>query len=65
VGQSGSGPTLWLLYPSEGSAAAAEQEVHRALADGSLAAPGDGPPFVFVTPLVTDRPTGPGEGSQP
>jgi len=65
VGQSGSGPTLWLLYPSESAAAAAAEAVRRALAGGSLAAPGDRPPFVVATPLATGRPPGPGEGNQP
>ncbi len=65
VGQSGSGPTLWLLYPSESAAAAAAQAVRGALADGTLAAPGERPPFVVATSLSSDRPPVPGEGNQP
>lgn len=65
VGQSGSGPTLWVLYPSEATAAAAVETVRGALADGSLTAPGNRPAFVVTTPLVSDRPPGPREWSQP
>ena len=56
VGQSGSGPTLWVLYPSLEDAAAAADAVRDALADGRIVAPGDGPPAVHVAPLVLDRP---------
>ena len=56
VGQSGSGPTLWVLYPSLEDASAAADAVRDALADGRIVAPGDGPPAVHVAPLVLDRP---------
>jgi 4-diphosphocytidyl-2-C-methyl-D-erythritol kinase len=56
VGQSGSGPTLWVLYPSVEDATAAAEAVRDALADGRIVAPGDGPPAVHVAPLVLDRP---------
>jgi 4-diphosphocytidyl-2-C-methyl-D-erythritol kinase len=51
VGQSGSGPTAWALYPSlvEGRAAAAL--VEEAFADGRLDAAA-GPPFVAVAELL-------------
>jgi hypothetical protein len=52
VGQSGSGPTLWVLYPSGDDAAAAADRVHAALAAGTLAAPGAGPPAVIATRLA-------------
>jgi len=56
VGQSGSGPTLWVLYPSLEDATAAAEAVRDALADGRIVAPGDAPPAVQVAPLVLDRP---------
>jgi 4-diphosphocytidyl-2-C-methyl-D-erythritol kinase len=51
IGLSGSGPTLWALYPSEGDAAAAAELVRMALGDGRLAAPGSGDPFVTATTI--------------
>jgi 4-diphosphocytidyl-2-C-methyl-D-erythritol kinase len=60
IGLSGSGPTLWALYPSIEAAVDAAGEVNRALADGSLAAPGDRPPFVTATSIDS-----PQERSQP
>ena len=65
VGQTGSGPTLWLLYPSEATAAEAAATVHVALASDSLAAPGERPPVVIVTPLAAGGPRRAGEGNQP
>ena len=56
VGQSGSGPTLWVIYPSVEDADAAAGAVRDALADGRIVAPGDGPPAVHVAPLVLDPP---------
>lgn len=55
VGQSGSGPTLWVLYPSLVEAEAAAQDVRTAFAEGALVAPGDGPPFVAATEIVGRR----------
>ncbi len=55
IGLSGSGPSLWILYPSLETARAAEAEVRRALDDGSLVAPGEGRPFVAATPIAADR----------
>jgi 4-diphosphocytidyl-2-C-methyl-D-erythritol kinase len=52
IGQSGSGPTLWALYPSAGEAAAAAEEVRAALAGGRLAMPGDGPPSILATTIA-------------
>lgn len=52
IGQSGSGPTLWALYPSLAAAEAAAGAVGRAIDDGELAYPGDGPPSVNATTLV-------------
>ena len=59
VGQSGSGPTLWVLYPSLDAATAAAAAVRDALSAGRLAAPGNRPPFVAATALVID-PASPG-----
>jgi len=53
VGQSGSGPTMWALYPSESEAAVAADAVGKELASGSLVAPGDGAPFISATSLDT------------
>jgi 4-diphosphocytidyl-2-C-methyl-D-erythritol kinase len=53
IGLSGSGPTLWALYPSRAEAEAAMEEVEAALGDGSLSAPGDGRPFVTATTIRT------------
>lgn len=58
VGLSGSGPSLWVIYPSEAAAAEGASLVTAALADGRLAAPGDGPPFVAATTIVS-RPAAP------
>ncbi|MBP1705068.1 MAG: ispE [Chloroflexi bacterium] len=55
VGQSGSGPTLWVLYPSEAAAREAADLVGREAADGSLEAPGDTPPFVVAAPIAGGR----------
>ncbi len=52
IGLSGSGPTLWALYPSEDEASAAAEVIRSALRDGSLAAPGPTEPFVTATAIV-------------
>lgn len=49
IGLSGSGPTLWVLYPSASEAAAAADDIRAGLADGSLEAPGSGSPSVVAT----------------
>ena len=53
IGLSGSGPTLWVVYPSSSDAARAAEMVRTAAADGSLAIPGDGAPFVAATTIAT------------
>lgn len=53
VGQSGSGPTLWALYPSEGAAAVAATEVRAAIVDGRLPAIGGQPPSILVTTFAS------------
>lgn len=51
IGLSGSGPTLWALYPSIETATEGAGAVTRSLDDGSIVAPGDGPPFVTSTSI--------------
>ena len=58
VGLSGSGPTLWALYPSKDDAADAAANVRAALAAGELVAPGDELPFVVATTIVTAAASG-------
>jgi 4-diphosphocytidyl-2-C-methyl-D-erythritol kinase len=52
IGLSGSGPTLWALYPSVDDADLAAASVRAAVGTGFIAAPGDGPPFVAATTLL-------------
>jgi 4-diphosphocytidyl-2-C-methyl-D-erythritol kinase len=52
VGLSGSGPTLWVLYPSLEEAQAAAGVVGVALEDGRLTRPGNGAPFVTATTIA-------------
>ena len=49
VGQSGSGPTLWVLYPSPADAREAAGVVDRAVEDGTIPAPGDATPRTIAT----------------
>lgn len=51
VGQSGSGPTCWALYPSLDAAREAAASVRDAAAAGRLPALGDGAPFVAATTI--------------
>jgi 4-diphosphocytidyl-2-C-methyl-D-erythritol kinase len=46
IGQSGSGATAWILYPSLAAARRAARLVRQAILDGALPAIGDGEPFV-------------------
>ena len=62
IGLSGSGPTLWALYPSLETARAAADKVREEAWLGLLDSPGDGPPFVTATtvaPTPTSTPTPP------
>jgi 4-diphosphocytidyl-2-C-methyl-D-erythritol kinase len=52
VGLSGSGPTLWTLYPSEDDAAAAAVAVRDALAAGAIPILGDGTPAILATSIL-------------
>jgi 4-diphosphocytidyl-2C-methyl-D-erythritol kinase len=58
IGLSGSGPTLWALYPSETDASAAAEVIRAALVAGDLAAPGAQHPFVCATTIVGHRQEG-------
>jgi 4-diphosphocytidyl-2-C-methyl-D-erythritol kinase len=53
IGLSGSGPTLWVLYPSLDEARAAEIVVRRAIEAGSLVTPGEGPAFIAATVIAS------------
>jgi 4-diphosphocytidyl-2C-methyl-D-erythritol kinase len=52
LGLSGSGPTLFALYPSPDGAEAAAALVRSELAIGTLDAPGTEPPFVAATTIA-------------
>ena len=57
VALSGSGPTLWVLYPSLVAAEEAAEAVQASIADGSLVAPGDAPPTIIATSLASEERT--------
>jgi 4-diphosphocytidyl-2-C-methyl-D-erythritol kinase len=52
VGQSGSGPSLWVLYPSRAEAEAAAEQVRAAVAEGAIPIPGVGNPFIAATAIA-------------
>jgi 4-diphosphocytidyl-2-C-methyl-D-erythritol kinase len=51
IGLSGSGPTLWAVYPSLDAASDAATTVRSAVEDGTIAAPGERPPFIAATTI--------------
>ena len=53
IGLSGSGPTLWALYPALEGAVSAAERVREALAAGTLDSPGAGAPFVVATSIAS------------
>jgi 4-diphosphocytidyl-2-C-methyl-D-erythritol kinase len=61
IGLSGSGPTLWTLYPSHGEAEAAAAIVRGAVEDGTIPSIGDGPPSIIATTIRTAKPGTEGE----
>lgn len=63
IGLSGSGPTLWALYPSLDDAELAVSSVRAAVSTGFVTAPGDEPPFVTATTFLVTDPTDPTERS--
>ncbi|HET7474197.1 MAG TPA: hypothetical protein VFJ71_13820 [Candidatus Limnocylindrales bacterium] len=52
IGLSGSGPTLWALYPSLDDADLAAASVRAAVGTGFVRSPGDGTPFVAATTFL-------------
>jgi 4-diphosphocytidyl-2-C-methyl-D-erythritol kinase len=65
IGQAGSGPTAWALYPSSQEAAAGAELVRAAVRDGTVTFPG-GAPFIIATTLATGpatTPASPEEGA--
>jgi len=52
IGLSGSGPTLWALYPSEADAAIGADIVRAAMQGGGLTAPGSSEPFICAAAIV-------------
>lgn len=57
IGLSGSGPTLWTLYPSIGEAQAAARDVEAALGAGAIPVIGEGPPSIIATTIRTQART--------
>jgi 4-diphosphocytidyl-2-C-methyl-D-erythritol kinase len=53
IGLSGSGPTLWTLYPSLGDAQAAAATVEAAVADGTLPLSDEARPSIIATTIRT------------
>ena len=53
IGLSGSGPSLFAIYPSQEAAVQASDLVTRAIAEDGLPAVGGGPPFVAATVIVS------------
>jgi 4-diphosphocytidyl-2-C-methyl-D-erythritol kinase len=51
IGLSGSGPTLWALYPSAEAAAEAAALAREAVSAGTLEAPGSDPPTIIATTI--------------
>jgi len=51
VGQSGSGPTMWALYPSLAAAEAAAEDLRAATTAGAIGAPGGTAPGVHATTI--------------
>jgi len=64
VGLSGSGPTLWALYPSLEAARASADVVRAAASAGSLAGAAGGEPFVAATTIETPAEDVPAGSSQ-
>jgi len=53
IGLSGSGPTLWTLYPSHGEARSAAALVEAAIGDRTIPPLGAGPPSIIATTIHT------------
>jgi 4-diphosphocytidyl-2-C-methyl-D-erythritol kinase len=61
IGLSGSGPTLWALYPSLGGAEDAAGRVREAVREGIVESPGTGQPFIAATTIPSEGSTGTSE----
>jgi 4-diphosphocytidyl-2C-methyl-D-erythritol kinase len=55
IGMSGSGPTLWALYPSLDEAETSAARVRDELRVGTLDSPGAGTPFVEATTIESGQ----------
>ena len=53
IGLSGSGPTLWALYPALAGAEEGAARVREEVSQGLLDCPGEGPPFVTATTIAS------------
>ena len=53
IGMSGSGPTLWALYPSLDDADQAAASVRAAVSTGFVSSPGEDAPFIAATTILT------------
>jgi 4-diphosphocytidyl-2-C-methyl-D-erythritol kinase len=51
IGLSGSGPTLWAVYPSLDAASEAATTARSAVEDGTIPTPGERPPFIAATTI--------------
>ena len=56
LGVSGSGPTHWALYASQGEASEAAERLRVAVASGELVAPGPRAPFIAATTILAPAP---------
>jgi 4-diphosphocytidyl-2-C-methyl-D-erythritol kinase len=65
IGLSGSGPTLWALYPSLDDADVAAASVRAAVSTGFVKHPGDDAPFVAATTMTQARPATDDERKDP
>jgi 4-diphosphocytidyl-2-C-methyl-D-erythritol kinase len=63
IGLSGSGPTLWALYPALADAEAAAARVREEVRLGLLDSPGEGPPFIAATTIAATHATGKPHGT--
>jgi 4-diphosphocytidyl-2C-methyl-D-erythritol kinase len=59
IGLSGSGPTLWALYPALAGAEEAAVRVRAEAGLGLLDSPGAGPPFIAATTIATSTDSAP------
>jgi hypothetical protein len=55
IGLTGSGPTLWALYPDLGAAEAGAERVRTELRLGTLDSPGSGAPRVTATSIESTK----------